>query len=106
MSTWTEKEEQLDELRAKKHALKNLMESDGWKLLIDLYQGTKMGRRNTIFGMDAKGMDDLIQMGQVKSELAGMDFIINAPTFIYDETDLEEHGLLLEMEDDNQQIDD
>lgn len=98
-------EERLDDLRATKFALKKLMECDGWKDLVTFYQAVKMARRNSIFGLDSRGMDGLIDMGQMKSELAGMDFIMSAPQNIFDETDMEEKGLLEEMNDDNQQTD-
>jgi hypothetical protein len=98
-------EERLEELRATKFLLKELRESKGWEALLTFYRDVRLARRNAIFGSESNGMDGLIQMGQLKSELAGMDFIMSAPEMMFDEADLEEHGLLEEMQNADQPFD-
>ncbi len=94
-------EEQLEEYRATKFHLKTLMESEGWKLISEYYRAIKIGRRNQMFGNDAPGLDGLVELGKIKSELAGMDLIMSVPLIMSQEADDEEHALLAEMENDD-----
>ena len=94
-------EEQLEEYRTQKHQLKLLVESDGWKLVQGYYQAVKIGRRNQMFGNDQPGLDGLVELGKIKSELAGMDLIMSIPLLMSQEADDEEKALLDEMENDD-----
>lgn len=93
------KEEKLEEVRAKKEALTALVNSEGWKLLYNFFDAVRVQRRNGIFGNDAAGIDSLIKLGQLKSELAGMEFITSAPAALIEDLNLEEQALLEEMRD-------
>lgn len=92
-------DEKLEEVRAKKAALTSLVASDGWKQLETFFDAVRVHRRNGIFGSDTAGIDSLIKMGQLKSELAGMEFIMAAPATLITDLRLEEQALLEEMRD-------
>jgi hypothetical protein len=63
----------------------------------------KIGRRNQIFGLDQPGLDGLVELAKIKSELAGMDLIMSIPMLLMQEASDEERALLEEMETDHVQ---
>ena len=94
-------EKRLDEYATIKHNLKKLLESKGWEILEDYFKAIRVARKNEIFGSMDKGFDGLIELGKMKSELAGMEFIMRLPEAIYAEVDDEERALRDELENEN-----
>lgn len=95
-------EEQLEDYRIAKGVLKSLQEHPGWIQLAESMKMIRVARRNQIFSSDSSTMDSLIDLGQVKSELAGMEFVLGYPKLLIDENDLAEKAVLLEMEMENE----
>lgn len=92
-------DERLEKIRAEKEMITALVTSDGWKHIEDYFKAVRVGRRNAIFGADVGGMDSLIKMGQLQSELAGIEFVLATPQALIDELDIEEKALLEDIRD-------
>lgn len=99
MNNYVKQEERLAKLRGDIQQLQTMVDSDGWKQVASFFQAVRIQRRNAIFSHDASGLDAAIQMAQIKSELAGMEFIMAAPDTLLEDLKLEEQALLEEMKD-------
>jgi len=95
-------EERLEEQRQIQYEIKQTLDSPGWKRINDHFMKMKMFRRNRIFSMEKGSLDQLIDVGQESSELAGIELAIAFPHIIAEEARMEELAILEEMENENE----
>lgn len=93
--------EQIEEKRKARQELEDMMKHPGWLRLKAFMDSARIGRRNNILQSDTGGMDALIDLGQMKAELAGMEFAMNMPQMLIEEAQLEEKALTEEMQNED-----
>lgn len=88
-------EKRLVALQEKQHALRQLTQSPGWKVLKDLCEGAVTTRRQTSFATMSgiRGFEDCFSLSSLGGEIAGMQFVLSLP-----------HTLLKDLERDIQLI--
>lgn len=81
------------------------MEHPGYKLYLTLVEEQRRNRVREIVGADASSLDELIHLGNIKKELAGIQFAAGLPTLMTDELTLEIKEILVELEGDENELD-
>lgn len=87
---------QVEELRKGVKVYKELLQSPAWGQLVSDLRGQQMRLRQEILQSDDSGLDHMIQTAKAKSELAGIQFVLNWPQSMVDMNE-EEILSLMEM---------
>ncbi|MBW2081548.1 MAG: hypothetical protein JRI39_00340 [Deltaproteobacteria bacterium] len=78
-------ENRLAELRAQQSALKKLLEGRGWAELKRALEEQIRGRRQRIFGLEFKGIEDLSELLRTRGEIAGLLLAIQMPELMLED---------------------
>lgn len=96
--------ERVEALRKGVKVYKELLQSQGWVHLVNELKGQQRRIKQELLQADNVGLDGLIEMAKAKSELAGIEFVLNWPSSMVrmDEEEIQSLMETLQNEDDPQ----
>ena len=94
MHQFSDPEKHLAELQETEQAFRSLLNSTGWRKLMEICNGAVVTRRQGSFSQMAsiKGLDDCFTLAGVGGEIAGIQFVMGLPHIMLDnlKTDIHE----------------